>query len=30
MHKRGYYLYEEYLLKTTEERNAIPNDPDPR
>jgi hypothetical protein len=30
MHKRGYHLYEEYLLKTADERNAIPNDPDPR
>jgi hypothetical protein len=30
MHKREYHLYEEYLLKTTDERNAIPNDPDPR
>jgi hypothetical protein len=30
MYKRGYHLYEEYLLKTTEERNSIPNDPDPR
>jgi hypothetical protein len=30
IHKRRYHLYEEYLLKTTEERNTIPNDPDPR
>jgi hypothetical protein len=30
MHKKGYHLYKEYLLKTSDERNTIPNDPDPR